>query len=93
MPGKLRFQWTGPFWVTREFNGSYQLGTLAGELLSKWVNDFRLNPYKGRMPKTPFKEPENSQSTEGWSEPTKTLVVTGVAPEATDSVEPGSTNK
>ena len=45
------------------------------------------------MPKTPFKEPENSQSTEGRSEPTKTLVVTGVAPEATDSVEPGTTEK
>ena len=35
MPGKLRFRWTGPFWVTKEFVGSYQLGTLAGELLSK----------------------------------------------------------
>ena len=40
MPGKLRFRWTGPFWVTREFNGSYQLGILVAELLSKWVNGF-----------------------------------------------------
>ena len=55
MPGKLRFWWTGPFWVTREFNGSYQLGILAGEILSKWVNRFGLKPYKGRMPENPFK--------------------------------------
>ena len=40
MLGKLQFRWTGPFWVTKEFNGSYQIGTLAGELLSKWVNGF-----------------------------------------------------
>ena len=30
MPGKLRFRWTGPFWIMKEFNGSYQLGMLAG---------------------------------------------------------------
>ena len=58
MPGKLRFQWTGPFWITREFKGSIQLGTLAKELLGKWVNRFRLKPYKGLMPTNPFKEPE-----------------------------------
>ena len=40
MSGKLRFRWTGPFWITREFNGSYQLGTLAGEILHKWVNGY-----------------------------------------------------
>ena len=40
MPGKLRLRWTGPFWITKEYNGSYQLGTLAGEILGKWVNGF-----------------------------------------------------
>ena len=86
MPRKLWFQWTGPFWITKEFNGSYQLGTLVRELLSKWINDIQLKPYLGRMPRNPFKEPENPRSTGGRSE-------TGEAPEATDSVEPGPTNK
>ena len=54
MPGKLRFRWTGPYWLTREYNGSYQLGTLAGEVLGKWVNGFRLKPYRGPMPRNPF---------------------------------------
>ena len=53
MPSKLRFRW----WVTKEYNGSYQLGTLVGELLSKWINVFRLKPYKGRMLENLFKEP------------------------------------
>ena len=56
MPGKLRFRWTGPYWITREYNGSYQLGTLAGEVLGKWVNGFRLKPYKGPMPRNPFEQ-------------------------------------
>ena len=38
--GKLWFQWTRPFWITREFNGSYQLGTLSDEILNKWANSF-----------------------------------------------------
>ena len=58
MLGKLRFRWTGPFWITREFKGSYQLGTLARELLEKWVNKFRLKPYEGLMLVNPFKELE-----------------------------------
>ena len=44
MLGKLRFRRTGQFWVTKEFNGFYQLGKLPRELLSKWVNGFRLKP-------------------------------------------------
>ena len=60
MSGKLRFRWTGPYWITREFNGSYQLGTLAGEVLDKWVNGFRLKPYYGPMPQNPFHQPENN---------------------------------
>ena len=62
MPGKLRFRWTGSFWITKEYNGSYQLGTLAGEILGKWVNGFRLKPYKGRMPKNLVQEDEDPQN-------------------------------
>ena len=40
MPGKLRFRWTGPYWITREFNDSYQLEMLVGEVMNKWVNGF-----------------------------------------------------
>ena len=58
MPGKLQFWWTGPYWITREFNGSYQLGTLAGEIMGKWVNGFRLKPYCGPMPQNPFEQTE-----------------------------------
>ena len=68
MSGKLRFRWTSPFWITKEYNGSYQLGTLAGELLCKWLNGFHLKPYKGQVPENPFKEDENPQSTENRSE-------------------------
>ena len=93
MLGKLRFRWTCPLWVTKEFNGSYQLGTLAGELLTKWVNGFRLKPYKGWMPENLFKEPETFRNTEGQTETKGTPAVTGVAPEATDSVELGTTDK
>ena len=70
MPGKLRFRWTGPFWITKEYNGSYQLGTLAGEVISKWANGFRLKPYKGHMPTNLFPrntepdDPENRQEEE-----------------------------
>jgi hypothetical protein len=40
MLGKLRFQWTGPFWIIDEFNGTFQLGTLAGDIIKSWVNGF-----------------------------------------------------
>ena len=83
MPRKLRFRWTGPFWITKEYNGSYQLGTLAGELLGKLVNGFRLKPYKGLMPENPFKEDGNPQITENRSEG-------GMTPEAAEPVEPGA---
>ena len=56
MPGKLRFRWTEPYWITREFNGSYQLGTLVGEVVGKGVNGFRLKPYQGPMPKNQFEQ-------------------------------------
>ena len=56
MPGKLRFRWTGPFWITKEYNGSYQLGTLSGEVVGKWANGFWLKPYKGHILANPFKQ-------------------------------------
>jgi hypothetical protein len=33
MPGKLRLRWTGPYWIVKADNGTYQLGTLSGEVL------------------------------------------------------------
>ena len=47
---------TTPFWITKEYNGSYQFGTLSGEVIDKWANGFRLKPYKGHMPANPFKQ-------------------------------------
>ena len=64
MSGKLRFWWTGPFWITKEYNGSYQLGTLVGKIIGKWANIFRLKQYKGRMPANPFQENENPHDPE-----------------------------
>ena len=84
MLGKLRFQWTGPFWITKEYNGSYQLGTLAGEILGKWVNGFRLKPYKERMPENPFQKDEDPQDLEHRPEE-------GPVPRVTDPVQPGIT--
>ena len=42
----------------REFKGSYQLGTLDGEVLEKRVNGFRLKPYYGPLPRNLFKQPD-----------------------------------
>ena len=36
MPGKLRFRWTGPFWIVDSKNGAYQVGSL---LLQAWPNN------------------------------------------------------
>ena len=55
MPGKLRFRWIGPVSIVNSKNGTYQVGTLSGEILPKWVNGFRLKPYHGPMPENPFK--------------------------------------
>ena len=54
MPGKFYFRWTGPFWIIDEFNGAFQLGTLAGDIVRSWVNGFRLKPYHGTIPPNPF---------------------------------------
>ena len=78
MPGKLRFRWTGPYWITREFNGSYQLGTLVGEVLGKWVNGFRLKPYNGPMPRNPFEQVKTDTKPDtGKSEETATRLAIG----------------
>ena len=58
MPGKLRYRWTGPVWIINSKNGTYQLGSLTGEVLPKWVNGFRLKPYLGDMPVNPFIQTE-----------------------------------
>ena len=69
MPRKLIFRWTGPYWIV-DNNYTYQVGTLVGEILPKWVNGFRLKPYKGPMPRNPFEqvktdtEPDTSKSEE-----------------------------
>jgi hypothetical protein len=54
MPGKLRLRWTGPYWIMNEEGGTYQLGTLSGEVLPQWANAFRLKPYYGKLPPNPF---------------------------------------
>ena len=68
MPGKLRFPWTGPFWITKDYNGSYQLGTLAREIVGKWANGLRLKPYKGRMPPNPFQKNKGPHDLENRQE-------------------------
>ena len=33
MPGKLRFRWVGPYWIIDNGNDTYQIGTLAREVI------------------------------------------------------------
>ena len=54
MPAKLRFRWTGLYWIVGAENGTFQLGTLAGEVLRQKVNGFRLKTYLGPIPPNPF---------------------------------------
>jgi hypothetical protein len=65
MPGKLRLQCTGPSWIVKSENGTYQLGTLSGEVLPQWANGFRLKPYYGKMPANPFVSTVVSGQTSG----------------------------
>jgi hypothetical protein len=65
MPGKLRLWWTGPYWIVKSENGTYQLGTLSGEVLPQWANGFRLKPYYGKMSSNPFVSTEVSGQTSG----------------------------
>ena len=53
---KLRFRWIGPFWIVNNYNVTYQIGTLAGEVLPKWVNGFCLKPCQGRTLENPFQQ-------------------------------------
>ena len=57
MLGKLRFRWTGLFWIIDEFNDTFQLGTLADNIVQSWVNEFRLRPYHRTTPPNPFALP------------------------------------
>ena len=54
MLGKLWFRWMGPYWIVNYNKGTYQLRTLAGEVMPKWVNGFRLKPYEGPTLTNPF---------------------------------------
>jgi hypothetical protein len=35
MLGKLGLRWMGPYWILNEENGTYQLGTLSGEVVTQ----------------------------------------------------------
>jgi hypothetical protein len=65
MPGKLWLQWTGPYWIVKADNGTYQLATLSGEVLPQWANGFRLKPYYGKMSANPFRSKAVSGQTSG----------------------------
>ena len=67
MLGKLGFQWTGPFWIIDEFNGTFQLGTLAGETVKTWVNGLRLRPYEGSTQPNPFTETHGTDQLRGYT--------------------------
>ena len=54
IPGKLRFRWTGPYWIVAAEKGTFTLGTLAGEILPQKVNGFRLIAYAGATHPIPF---------------------------------------
>jgi hypothetical protein len=60
MPGKLRLRWTGLYWIVNEEGGTYQLGTLSGEVLPQWANGFCLKPYYGKLPHNPFRPTNGS---------------------------------
>ena len=86
MPGKIQFRWTWPFWITKEYNGPYQLGTLAGESLDKWMNGLRLKPDKGRMLGNPFQRNEDPEDPENWQEEGQVQAVTDPGhPDTTDN--------
>ena len=81
MSGKLKLRWLGPFWITNTHAGTFQLGTLDGQILSAWVNGFRLKPYNGAVPSNPFtnNHPVEADSTIGLPSldpPTTPIVAT-----------------
>ena len=54
MPGKLKLQWVGPYWIINGKYSTYSLGTLNGEILAQRVNDFSMKPYYRKMPPNTF---------------------------------------
>jgi hypothetical protein len=50
----------GPYWIVKEEGGTYQLGTLFGEVLPQWANRFGLKPYYGKLPPNPFRPTNGS---------------------------------
>ena len=54
MHGKLRFRWTGPYWIVAAEKGTFTLGTLAGEVLPQTANGYRRKTYAGPTPPNPF---------------------------------------
>ena len=63
MPWKLWLRWTGLFWIIDEFNGTFQLYTLSGDIVKSWVNGFRLRPTHGNTPTNPFAESHGMDQT------------------------------
>ena len=56
IPENLRFHWTRPYWIIATENGTFPLGTLAGEILPQKINGFRLKPYVGATPPNRFEK-------------------------------------
>ena len=50
MPGKLRFRWTGPYWIVGADNDTFSLGTLARDILRQ-----KVKTYFGPTPPNPFR--------------------------------------
>ena len=66
--GKCWGSYIGPYWITDAIKGTYQLGTLASEVLPKWVNGFQLKPYARPTPPNPFTEAKNNDENVGGEE-------------------------
>ena len=52
-----RFRWIGAYWIVNAENDTFELGTLAGEILWQKVNGFRLKPYSRPKPLNQFENP------------------------------------
>ena len=56
MPRKLRFRWIGPYWIIGIENGTFELGTLAGEVLRQKVNGRPTQAVLGAHTAKPFQK-------------------------------------
>ena len=54
MSRKLRFRWTGPYWIIGAKNRTFEVGTLASKVLHQKINGFRLKPYLEPTPPIGF---------------------------------------